>query len=66
MAVNSNDETNRHVVNLCKSFANNLSANVKLLHTQIIKIIQSIRFLGRLLGPLIKVGLWLMKNALKP
>ena len=41
-----------------------LSANVKLSKNQISKIILSERFLGRLLEPLMKVGLLLMKNVL--
>ena len=35
-------------------------------NTQLSKIIQPGRFLGRLLGPLLETGLPLMKNALKP
>ena len=41
-----------------------LSVNVKLSKNQISKIILSERFLGRLLEPLMKVGLLLMKNVL--
>ena len=53
----SNDETNfphkllltdRQVSKLCKAFANNSSANIKLSKTQISKIVQSGRFLGEL------------------
>ena len=40
--------TNRQVANLRKTFANNLSANNKLSKTQLSKIIQSVRFLGKL------------------
>ena len=39
---------------------------IKLSKTQISKIIQSGRFLGRLLGPLIKVVLPFMKYVFKP
>ena len=39
---------------------------IKLSKIQISKIIQSGRFLGRLLGPLIKVGLPFMKYVFKP
>ena len=39
---------------------------IKLSKTQISKIIQSGRFLGRLLGPLIKAGLPFMKYVFKP
>ena len=42
------------------------SANIKLSKTQLHKIGQSRGFLGRLLGPLPKTGLPLMKNVLKP
>ena len=58
--------TNRQVANLCKAFANYLSANIKLSKTQLSKIIQSGGFLGRLLGPLLKTGLPLIKNVIKP
>ena len=49
--------TNRQVENLCKAFANYLSTDVKLSKTQLSKMIQSGRFLGRLLGSLLKTGL---------
>ena len=58
--------TNREVGNLRRAFANNLSADIKLSKTQISKMIQSRGFLGRLLGPLVKTGLPLMKNVIKP
>ena len=58
--------TNRPVVNLRKVFANYLSTDIKLSDTQISKMIQSAGFLRRLLGPLIKTGLPLMKNVIKP
>ena len=57
--------TNRQVANLRKAFANYLSTDIKLSKTQISKIIQS-GFLGRLLGPLLKTGLPLIKNVIKP
>ena len=75
MIGNSDDDTNfphklllanRQVANLCKAFANNLSANTKLSKTQLSKIIQPGGFLGRFLGPLLKTGLPLMKNVLQP
>ena len=40
--------------------------NVKLSKTQLSKIIQSRGFLDRLLGPLLKTGLPLVKNVTKP
>ena len=75
MVGNSDDETNfphkllltnRQVSNLRKAFANHLSADIKLSKTQLSKMIQSGGFLGRLLGPLLKTGLPLMKNVTKP
>ena len=47
--------TNRQVANLCKALANYLSAYTKLSKTQSSKMIQSGGFLGRLLGPLLKL-----------
>ena len=58
--------TNRQVSNLHKAFANHLSADIKLSKTQLSKMIQSGGFLGRLLGPLLKTGLPLIKNVIKP
>ena len=58
--------TNRQVANLRKAFPNYLSTDIKLSKTQISKIIQSGGFFGRLLGPLLKTGLPLMKNVIKP
>ena len=75
MIGNSNDETNfphkllstnRQVANLRKAFANNSSVNIKLSKTQLSKMIQSGGFLGGLLGSLLKIGLPLMKNVIKP
>ena len=58
--------TNRKVANLRKAFANYLSTDIKLSKTQLSKMIQSGGFLGRLLGPLLKTGLPLIKNVIKP
>ena len=58
--------TNRQVVNICKAFVNNLSTDIKLSKTQLSKKIQSGGFLGRLLGLLLKTGLHLIKNVIKP
>ena len=75
MVGNSNDNTNfphellltkRQVENIRKAFANHLSTDIKLSKTQLSKIIQSGGFLGRLLGPLLKTGLPLMKSVIKP
>ena len=71
MIGNSNDETNfplellltnRQVANFRKAFANNSSTDIKLSKTQLPKMIQSGGFLGRLLGPLLKTGLPLIKK----
>ena len=58
--------TNRQVSNICKAFANFLSTDIKLSKTQISKMIQSGGFLGRLLGLVLKTGLPLIKNVIKP
>ena len=60
------DETNKEVANLRKAFANYLSTDIKLSKTEISKMILSGEFLGRLLGPLLKTGLPLINNAIKP
>ena len=57
--------TNTHVSKLCKDFENNSSGNVKLPKTQLHKIRQSAGLVGKLLEPLLKTGLPLMKNAQK-
>ena len=57
--------TNRLVANLRKAFANNLSTVIKLSKTRLSKMIQSGGFFGRLLGPLLKTGLPLMKNVIE-
>ena len=54
--------TNGQVSNLRKAFANHLSTNIKLSKTQLSKMIQSGRFLGRLFGPLLKTGLPLIQK----
>ena len=51
--------TNRQVENLRKAFAKDLSK------TQLSKMIQSTGLLGRLLGPLLKTGLPLIKSVIK-
>ena len=56
--------TNRQISKCRKAFANNSSPNIKLGKTQFHKIRQSGGFLGRLLEPLIKAALPLMKNVL--
>ena len=49
--------TNRQVANLRNAFANYLSTDIKLLKTQLSKMIKSGGFLGRLLGLLLKTEL---------
>ena len=57
--------TNRQVSNLRKAFAKNTSTDIKLSKTQLSKIMQSGGFPGRLLGPLLRTGLPLMKSVIK-
>ena len=75
MVGNSNDNTNfpnellltnRQVANIRKAFAKNTSIDIKFSKTQLSKMIQSGGFLGKLLGPLLKTGLPLIKNVIKP
>ena len=75
MIGDSNDETNfphklllpdRQVSNIRKAFANNTSTNIKLSKTQLSEMVQLGGFLGRLLGPLLKTGLPLIKSVIKP
>ena len=58
--------TNTQVSRFRKIFANNSSANIKLSKTQLHKIVQSGACLGRLLWPLLKTGLPLIRNVFKP
>ena len=58
--------TNRQVANLRKAFAKHKSTDIKLSKTQLSKMIQSGGFLGRLLGPLLRTGLPLMKSVIQP
>ena len=58
--------TNRQVLNFRKAFAKNTSTDIKLSKTQLSKMIQSGGFLDRLLGPLLRTGLRLMKSVIKP
>ena len=57
---------NGQVANLHKAFANQLSTDIKFSKTQLSKMIQSGGFLAKLLGPLLKTGLPLMKSVIKP
>ena len=58
--------TNRQVLNFRKAFANHLSVDIKLSKIHLSKMIQSGGFLGRFLHPLLKTGLPLIKNVIKP
>ena len=58
--------TTRQKTRLRNAFNNNISTDLKLSKAQISKIIQSGGFLGRLLDPLVKTGLPLIKNVIKP
>ena len=75
MIGDSNDETNfphkllltdRQVSSIRKAFSNNSSVDIKFSKTQLSKMIQSGGFLGKLLGPLLKTGLPLIKNVITP
>ena len=57
--------TNRQVANLRKAFTKNTSTDIMLSKTQLSKLIKS-GFLGKLLGPLLRTGLPLMKSVIKP
>ena len=57
--------TTRQTTKLRNSFENNMSTDIKLSRAQIPKIIQSGGFIGKLLGPLLKTGLPLIKNVIK-
>ena len=75
MVSNSNDNanfphesllTNRQVANIRKAFANHSSIDIKLSKIRLSKMIQSGGYLGKLLGPLLKTGLPIMKSVIKP
>ena len=58
--------TNRQLVNLRQAIPDKSANDIKLSKTQISKMIQSGGFLGRLLSPLLKTGLLLIKIVIKP
>ena len=75
MIGDSNDETNfphkllltdRQVSNIRKAFANHSLIEIKFSKTQLSKMIQSGGFLGKLLAPLLKKGLPLIRNVITP
>ena len=55
---------NRQISNICKAFSNNSSVDINFSKTQLSKMIQSGGYLGKLLGPLLKTGLPLIKNVI--
>ena len=74
MTGNGNDETNfphkllltnRQVTNLRKAFANYTSTDIEFSKTQLSNMIQSGGFLGRLLDPLLRTELPLMKSVIQ-
>ena len=58
--------TTRQTTKLRNAIENNMSTDIKLSKAQISKIFQSGGFLGKLLGPLLKTGLQLLKSVIKP
>ena len=58
--------TTRQKTKIRNAFNNNTSTDIKLSKAQTNKIIQFVGFLGKLLGPLLKTGLPLIKNVIKP
>ena len=58
--------TTKKTTKLRNAIESNLSTDLKLSKGQISKIIQSGEFLGKLLGSLLKIGLPLIKNVIKP
>ena len=58
--------TQRQITKLRNNSENNLQTDIKLSKAQISKIIQSVGFLGKILGPLLKTGLPLLKSVIKP
>ena len=58
--------TTRQTTKLRNAIENNMPTDIKLSKVQISKITQSGGFLGKLLGPLLKTGLPLIKNIIKP
>ena len=58
--------TTRQTAKLRHANENNMSTDIKLSKAQISQIIQSGGFLGKILGPLLKTGLPLLKLFIKP
>ena len=58
--------TQRQITKIRNNIEGNLQTDIKLSKAQISKIIQSGGFLGKLLGPVLKTGLPLLKSVIKP
>ena len=58
--------TGKQVSTIRKAFTNNSSTDIKFSKTQLSKMIQSGGLLGKLLGPLLKTRLPLIKNIITP
>ena len=58
--------TERQVSSIRKAFANNSTANITFLKTKLSKMKESGRFLGKLIGPLLKTRSPLIKNVITP
>ena len=58
--------TTRQTIKLRNAIENNMSNDIKLSKAQLSQIIQSGGFLGKLLGPLLKTGLLVLKSVIKP
>ena len=58
--------TTRQTTKLRNAIENNMSTDIKLSKARIVKIIQSGGCLGKILGPLLKTGLPLLKSVIKP
>ena len=56
--------TDRQVSSIRKAFSNNSLADIKFSKIQLLKMIESGGFLGKLLGPLLKTGLPLIKSVI--
>ena len=62
----SNSQLNKLKSGIKSAFGNGSLSYMKLWKTELSEIGQWGKFLGRILGPLLKTGLSLMKNVLKP
>ena len=58
--------TTRQTTKLRNAIENNLQTDIKLSKAQISKIIQSGGFIGKILGPLLKTELPLLKSVIRP